>query len=682
MTTTSSVSSSSAPTVSTGNAQDVSSLTSGSVTLSLAEAVTTKVQPYLDHATAIQTEINTNQTQIAAYQNMQSLLQSLQNAASNLTTESLSGTNVFQSRAANLASVGSTAASTIMSAAAANGTNTGSHSVIVKQLAQAEADTSSTLALGSSSAISTLGGSLNFSGTVNVTIAEAGMTSPQQVALNSSMTLTQVAAAINGASATNGVSASVVSVDSSHQVLVLTAQDSDTPINFTDSGSVLQSMGIISGSSSSSVTGNAASPPPDGTTALGLSGTFTIHAGTQALAITVTASETLTDIQDAINAASADTPGTGSISAGIAIGNQLILTDANNNNIGFTDSTGNVLSGLGLGSVAANQVRQGQALNLTVDGVPGITRDSNTVSDVLSGVTLNVTSADPNTTVNIDVQPDANTAATAVQSFVTAYNAWESFVTANEATDSSGNAAAGAVLFGDSSLREASLQVDTAVTAEVNNTSLGALGISLDNNNMMQIDATTLDDALNNNFSTVANLFQSTLTTSTTDLTPSGSNMSSFAGTLTFEITSDSSGSLKTVTMNGGQSITGNFIVAGNTLQGQFGTPYAGMFFTYDGNANNSETVTVTSSQGIANQVYTAANDFGNTTSGTVQGLITSKQSQDLQFTSQYNNWVNEANDYTNFLLTQYSSLTTQIQSAGQTLNTLTALMNASNNNG
>src|SRR5579863_3774180 len=225
--TTTSVSSSSAPSVNVGNAQDVSGLTSGSVNLSLAEAVTTKVQPYLDQATAIQTEINTNQTQIAAYQNMQSLLQSLQSAASNLTTESISGSNVFQSAAANLSSVGSTAASTILSAAVANGTQTGTHSVVVNQLAQAEADTSSTLALGSSAAISTLGGSLNFSGTVNVTIAEAGMSSPAQVALSSTMTLTQVAAAINGASATNGVTASVVSVDSSHQVLVLTAQSSD-----------------------------------------------------------------------------------------------------------------------------------------------------------------------------------------------------------------------------------------------------------------------------------------------------------------------------------------------------------------------------------------------------------------------------------------------------------------------
>jgi flagellar hook-associated protein 2 len=98
------------------------------------------------------------------------------------------------------------------------------------------------------------------------------------------------------------------------------------------------------------------------------------------------------------------------------------------------------------------------------------------------------------------------------------------------------------------------------------------------------------------------------------------------------------------------------------------------MFFTYNG---TGETTTVTSTQGIGNLVYTASNKYANTTSGTVQSLINDKQTQDLQFTSQYNNWVNEANNYTNFLLNQYSALTSKIQSAGQTLSTLNALFTA-----
>ena len=677
MTTTSSVSSSSSS-VNLGNAQDVSSLTAGGVTLSLAEAVTTKVQPFLDRADAVQTEINTNHTQIAAYQNMQSLLQALQAAAANLTTESLAGTNVFQARAADLASSSSTPANSILTAAVANGTATGTHSVIVKQLAQTEADTSSSLNLASADPISNLGGALASGG--SFTIAEVGKATPASITVTSGMTLTQVAAAINGATNTTGVSASVVTVDSTHQVMVLSGQDPDTPLTFSDPNGLLTQMGIVSGSSSNTVTGAAASPPADETAPMNLSGSFTVHVGAQAVPITVTANESLDDIATSIHDASS-----GAISASVDSSNQLVLSAGST--LTFSDAQGGVLAALGIGSVAVNQVRQAQSLNLTVDGVQNITRDTNTVSDVLNGVTLNVTQFDPHTTVTVNINPDANTAATAIQSFVTAYNSWESFVSANEATDSSGNAAASAVLFGDSTLREASLQVDTAVTANINNTllgensSLGALGISLNGANQMQIDATTLDDALNNNFTQVANLFQATLSTSSPNLVPSGSNLSTFSGNFTFEITTNASGDISGVTMNSGQSIAGKFLIVGNSIQGQFGTPYSGMFFNYAGTPSTTQSVTVNSTQGIANQVYTAANNFGNATSGSVQTLITDKQSQDIQFTSQFNSFINEANNFADFLVTQYSSLTTQIQTAGQTLSTLTALMNADNRN-
>jgi flagellar hook-associated protein 2 len=663
MTTTSSVSSTSAPSVSTGNAQDVSSLTSGSVTLSLAEAVTTKVQPYLDQASAIQTEINTNNTQVAAYQNMQSLLTALQTAASNLTTESLEGTNVFQSRAANLSSSGSTAASSILSAAVADGTASGTHTVVVNQLAASEADTSATLALTSSAAISTLTGS-TFNG--SITIAENGKTSPQAVTISSSMTLSQVAAAINGASTSNGVTASVVSVDASHQVLVLSAADADTPINFTDSNSILQALGVVSGSSSSTMTGTTASPT-------GLAGSFTIHGGSATAAVTFTGGESVSAMAAAINSAAG---ASSEIQASVTAGNQLQITDSAGHPLSFSDISGSALSSTGISPVPINQVTAAQAANLTVDGVKNIMRTSNTVSDVLTGVTLNLTQADPNTTVTVNIAPNANTAASAIQSFVTAYNGWESFVQQNEATSSSGGAAASAVLFGDSSLRDASLQVDNAITQEVNGTSLGALGISLDSNNQMQVDATTLDNALNNNFDTVANLFQATLTSSSVNLQPSGTNMSSFTGTITFGITMSGSNISTLTATSGGQNVASQFLFAGTTIQGAPGTPYAGMYLNYTG---TGETATVTSSQGLANQVYTVSNNFASPTEGSLETLISGKQSQNLQFTSQYNNWINEANDYSNFLLTQYSSLTTQIQSAGETLTTLTALMNASN---
>jgi flagellar hook-associated protein 2 len=672
MTTTSSVSSStpsatSAPTINTGNAQDVSSLTSGGVTLSLADAVTSKVQPYIDQATAVQTEINTNQTQIAAYQNMQSLLTSLQSSVANLTSESIEGTNVFNNRVANLSSNSSVAASSILSATVANGTTAGNHTVTVNQLAAAESDTSATLALGASSSISTIAGAV-WPGDGTVTIAESGKSSPQGITINSAMSLSEVAAAINGVTATNGVTASVVSVDSSHQVLVLSAVDPDQQLNFTDSTptpGLLQYLGITA----SNLTGSAVNPTPT-------AGSFTINSGGQSATVNVAAGDSLATIAANITSAAVGTNITASV-----VNNQLVIGGDGTNPLSFSGVTGTALSTLGFAaSGAVNQGTAPQSALLTVDGVSGITRSSNTISDILQGVTLNLTQASSSTQVSLQIAPDTNGVGTAISDFVTAYNSWESFVQQNEATASGGGAAAGAVLFGDSTLRDASLQIDSAITESVLGTSLGAVGISLNSSNQLTLDNTTLSEQLSTNFSTVANLFQSSVTTDSTNLQPSTTDYSSFTGQFTLGVTS-SGGTITGLTLNGANA-SSDFSFSGNTISGLASGPYAGMYFTYSG-GDGTDNITVTSAQGIANQLYNTANNYGNTLTGSVQNLITSDQNQDLSYTTQYNTLIDEANSYTNFLVQQYSSLTSQIQSAGQTLTTLTALMNAGyNSNG
>jgi flagellar hook-associated protein 2 len=659
MTTTSSVSSSTAPTVNVGNAQDVSSLTTGSVTLSLAEAVVSKVQPYLDQATAVQTEINTNQTQIAAYQAMQSLLQALQSSVANLTSEPVQGTDAFANRAASLSSNSSTAASSILSATVAANTALGSHTVTVNQLATAESDTSATLALSSTGTIGSLAG---YPGDGTVQIYESGKSSPVSVALNSGMTLAQVAAAINTVSSSNGVTASVVAVDSSHQVLVLSGNDPDQPLTLGDSGTpgILSTMGIIS----NTLTGS--------TSPTAQAGSFTISSGGQTTqSVTVNAGDSLATIAANINTAASGTNITASV-----VNNQLQISGNGANTVSFGNVTGSALSSLGFAQSGA--VKQGtapQASQLTVDGVSGITRTSNTVTDVLSGVTLNLSQASPSTTVTVDVTPDIQGTSTAITSFVAAYNNWEAFVQQNEATSSSGGAASSAVLFGDSTLREASLSIDSAITQTINNTALQAMGISLNSSNQLSIDSTTLGEQLTNNFSGVANFFQSSVTTSSGNLQAGNTAQANFSGSFTLSV-SATNGSITSLQLNGGDA-TGDFTFSGNTISGAIGSQYQGLYFTYLPQNSSNDTITVNGSTGMANSVYTTTTNYGDPIIGSVQGLITSKQDQDLTFTNQYNTLVNQANNYTNFLLQQYSSLTTNIQNNGQTMNVLNALFTA-----
>ncbi len=655
--------------VSTGSAIDVSSLTKGSYTVSLAEAVTTKVQPYLDRADAVKTEINTNSTSIVAYGSMQSLLLSLQSAVANLSTEALSGSNSFNARTASLASLGSTAASSIMSVSVASGTSTGSHVVTVDQLATAEVDTSATQTVSSTTALGYTG---------SFVLGESGMTA-QTITVTSTMSVTDIVAAINGYSNYTGVSASVVSVDSSHSVMILSGVDTDQTISMSDvSGNVLSSMGVLG----STATGTVA--PSSTTTALGLSGSFTIAGGTSgttatSFSVSVASTATLSQIVGAINSA-ATAAGVTNVFATINSSGELSITTTSGNALVLTDGTGDtVLSGLGVptsGTTSAvNQIYSAKPAILSVDGVSGIQRSTNLVTDVVSGLTMNLTAADSSSPISLTIKPDTATVASAISSFVTAYNTWENFVAANEATTSSGTAASSAVLFGNQTLRDASLSVDGTLTGLIRDNSLAGLGISLNGNNMLTINSTTLSTQLSTNFSGALDVFGAVATTSSSSLQPYGSNYSTYSGTIDMKITTDSSGNVTGVYVPSTSSTTStDFTVSGNVISGASGSVYSGMSFQYSGTGG---TVTITSTQGVAAQLYQVTNNYGNSVTGSVQSLISSLQSENLTLSTQYNTDMDFANNYASYLLSWYSTIETQINTYGQTSAVMSELLTA-----
>jgi len=668
-------------TVSTGNSTDVSSLSGSKYSLSTAEAVTTKVQPYLNRADTIATAITTNKTKISAYQSMQTLLLAMKTAASNLSSQSTEGSSIFNSRTAGLTSKsavsGSTPsdASTLLSATVSAGTNSGTHTVVVNQLAAAEEDVSATQNKASTAALGQTG---------SFSISETGKTA-LAITVTSSMSLTDVASAINGAADQTGVSASVVSIDSSHSVLVVSGADADTTLQFSDTSGILANLGLYT--TETNQTGTVAQA--DNTSALGLSGSFTINGPVNGssvatpLSVTVTSSMSLNDIAAAINTAATTAGSTGTPLASVA-GGQLTIASGTSAALTFSGVTGDVLSTLGITAVAANgavdQVSAAQGAVLTIDGVAGITRTSNSITDALSGVTLDLTAADANTVVTITVKPDTTSTGNAILAFVTAYNTWESFVQQNEATTSSGTASSSATLFGDSTLREVSLEVDSTMTAMINKLSLADIGIALDSSNTLQVDSTTLTSALKDNYNGIVSLFQSQISTSSYTLQTLGTDYSAYAGTFSLSVTTNSSGAISDLKLNG-SSASGLFSYSGNTITGVSGSIYSGMSFTYSGAASTSSTVTVSTTLGLANQLYTTTKNYGNTLNGSVQNLIQNLQDEDSSMTSQYNTIISQANSYTTFLLSQYAALTTQIQSASYTstvLNEMFAMQTSS----
>ena len=101
----------------------------------------------------------------------------------------------------------------------------------------------------------------------------------------------------------------------------------------------------------------------------------------------------------------------------------------------------------------------------TGSGQINIEKSSNTISDVIPGVTLNLAGADTNTTVMLQVQADTSTMEQSIQSLVTAYNAVASDISTQFTYNTSTQT--GGTLFGSYQLQTIQSQLRSALNSQV-----------------------------------------------------------------------------------------------------------------------------------------------------------------------------------------------------------------------
>ena len=247
--------------------------------------------------------------------------------------------------------------------------------------------------------------------------------------------------------------------------------------------------------------------------ALGITGglTFTSPAG-QAVTVNVAGTDSLAALRSNINAVQGQTGVQASIVSGNADGSDahLVLSAVKSGTAaGFTvaDASGtspSLVSTLGLGAptVAAQDAK------LTVDGV-AVTRASNTVGDAISGVTLSL-SAVGDSNITLTRQPDK--AQATVQSFVDGYNVVEKFIQQQNTIQSDGT---WPPLHNDPTLRNAQSQLasmtltagaaSNGVASDLG--TLASVGVSLQKDGTLKLDATTFQTALSGRLADVSALF-------------------------------------------------------------------------------------------------------------------------------------------------------------------------------
>ena len=237
------------------------------------------------------------------------------------------------------------------------------------------------------------------------------------------------------------------------------------------------------------------------------SGTLSIGVGANSFNLSVSATDTLSNIAANINSASGN-PGVTATVVNGASGAQLLLSSSKTGVAnGFTISAGSASSaGLGtlagqLGTAGSNEA---QDAKLSLDGI-AITSASNSVSGAIDGVTINLAKVGG---TQLTVSQDNSVATTAVQNFVTAYNSYVGTVGTLSSYDATSGTAG--VLLGDSTLTSVQRQISAVLGSRVAGNSIGslaALGITRQADGALALDNNRLATALSSNPGAVRDLF-------------------------------------------------------------------------------------------------------------------------------------------------------------------------------
>jgi len=333
-------------------------------------------------------------------------------------------------------------------------------------------------------------------------------------------------------------------------------------------------------------------------------GTLTLNlAGGDSYSVNLTGSNTILDLRDALNDQYKEELNASVIETSPGQYQLLVSTDNSgaDQNILGTSSISGFNSPFVDGGVANTQT--GEDANFTLDGI-AITRTSNEVTDLIEGVTLNL-KAETTGVETLTIDKNQEEIVAGLQEFVGAYNDALSLI-----EDVSGSEGA---LVGDSSLRSLRSQLQSLISGGVSNvdtlnqrddgttgyTALSQIGFKTDRlTGKLSVDTEKLNEALDENFAEVENLFKGGYTSTNSNVQFTANTGIGFSGQVLLDTQND------TATIDGQVY---NLNRNGDTLTFAEGTTYDGMVF-YSTVADTNVVLEIT--QGLGSSFEERTDEF------------------------------------------------------------------------
>ena len=375
----------------------------------------------------------------------------------------------------------------------------------------------------------------------------------------STQSLTDIASSIN---ALTNVSASLESTTTDGVTTYFI--DISGTTNFTDDENILETLGILEGqqgtvseivtafqvnsdTGGSSITSSTAFGDIDTTGSttndisdsdtITLSGTTNngtvVSETTYTITLTNTVDNFLTFIESAFDL--------GGTSATIS-GGQIVITDntAGDSQLSINMVANNDVSNgsLNFGSVSVTtegysmETKAEQDAKVKIDGV-AVTKSSNTIDDVISGVTIDLARVESGTAVTLATSRDVASIVSNVQDFISSYNSIIEFInqefTFNEETETAG------ILSGETTLSSIKSIIQSTITSTNSMLSSGfealvLVGIASDKYGMLSLDESEFKSELNTDFNAVKRLFIAEGTTTNSGVTFISHSKESVAG--------------------------------------------------------------------------------------------------------------------------------------------------------
>lgn len=406
---------------------------------------------------------------------------------------------------------------------------------------------------------------------------------------------------------------------------------------------------------------------------------FTSNGSTPKTVTIDSSNNTLTGIRDAINTANIGVTAS-IINDGTSSPYRLVLTSnatGVSNSMKVTVSGDATLSSLlsedPAGTQNLSQTAAAQNANLTVNGI-SISKASNTIGDVIQGLTLNLAST-TTSPATITIAPDTKTVSSSINSFVQAYNSVVTAIQSQTSYDATTNTAG--TLQGDVSLsilqsQMASL-VSTTIGSDPNSfTNLSQIGIGFQKDGTLALDSTKLSSALTSNYQGVANLFVAAGTSTDSLVSYSSATSNTKTGTYAVNISqlatqgsatgstaaglTITSGSNDALTLSVDGTSTSVVIPAGTYTAATLATELqslinssspisavgksvmvnqnAGVLSLTSSSYGSSSKITIDGGNGVSNLFGTATSTTGVDVAGTINGVAATGSGQILMSTA------------------------------------------------